>query len=554
MAGHRWDIFLSYAHEEYREAEKLRDYLRRHRTSDDRTPVVFLDESKEGIRPGADWAQALREGIRHSRFFVPLYSRAYFNKHMCRNELTEALNVRDAPPGWIIPVLLEQVSEIPITASHIQYLPVTNPDWSERLRDLLGLTTRPVRRALAVSRPPGTVYASLTATCEVRVDDDFAEQVTIRAEPASVGLNGTLTMRARAGVAAFTDLSFTAPTPLVRLVAEAPGHEPGVSDAFEVRAQATRPPAAHGTRMAVRGQPVFLPDGQALAVCSDEALVLSRYGQSEHVELRTGPRLTATGATCLAVADWTGRVVLTPPTTVFDAPGKGLTVPGALAFEGDTLYAGMWNGQIWTVSAGQPPAPHLRHPAGVQALAVHEGVLLVAGHDGRLAVYDKTDLVAEHEVEPLIRGLRGHEGCAVVVGERHVYRVDLDPPRMIRDQLGSGPIAGAWMGESLTVIVHEDGTGLWFDAELAVRAAFRIPAGARPVGADRWGKTVVLDYPGGTRALARDGRVVYTTEAGALAISPDGEHLAMTGPRGITVVPVIDVLPPDEVPPGEGAS
>lgn len=536
-----WDIFLSYAREDYQAAKNLRDHLCARQTRDGRAPRVFLDVSTDGIAPGASWAAALRDGIRGSRFFVPLYSERYFAKHMCLNELQEAVELSKERPGWVIPVMMQPNLEIPLNAVHIQYLSTGAPDWAERLCAGLGLSERAQSRHLSFTATPEHAYAGLTLpalTVEAIDADghrltDFTGAITLHAQPGDVALEGTVALEAQAGTATFTTLSFAAPHASVTLVAEADGCERARSRPFTVAVVERGPaPPQAPVRLTEKGRPIFLPDGKALAVLGEDTLTLVAR---EHFPFPMASGWVR-GETCLAVASWLGQVLLAGPddATLVQLPGA----VGALAFDGDLLYAGMWNGTVWLLQQGKDPELLLTDQGGVQALSVDGDLLVVGGMDGVLRVYRAGRQVAAHPIERLIHGIRRHDGCSVVVDEHNAYRLDHRAPETLIKPLPLHvSVAGAYLADELTTIIHADGTGSQFNADFAIRAGFHLAPGTRPVDADRSGRITLFEQRDGVQSLARDGRIIHTSAEGPMAVSPDGSAIALTEPDGITVVP-----------------
>jgi tetratricopeptide (TPR) repeat protein len=146
-----YDIFVSYSHDD-------KEWVRRHlyepllqcQTTDGNQVRVFLDEVN--IPPGAEWIEALSDGIQNSRFHIAVYSESYFASKMCKREL--ALFFEDPFAGeTLYPVLLrpEDKDMIPFYARPRQYQTVQAPDWFDRLTSSLDIATQSgTRHALAV--------------------------------------------------------------------------------------------------------------------------------------------------------------------------------------------------------------------------------------------------------------------------------------------------------------------------------------------------------------------------------------------------------------------
>lgn len=559
-----WDVFISYAREDHLSARDLQDALHRCTTAAGRRPRVYLDVSREGTTPGEHFEQFLEKTLAASRYIVALYSPRYFQKKLCQWELHQALMLQRYEGTRLIPLLIDPAAaeQVPYVASKIHWLHVTRPDWFEELRQLLGLASlADTRRTLRFANAVPDVLVNHTLP-ELRVtisgpdgapDQHGGEAITITAEPAEARLSGTLSVPAQHGTALFRDLSFPAPVGEVRLVASVPGCDSVVTPPLQVRpSEPTAKPPGTRTTLETSGRPIFFPDGKTLAVLDGDRLTVHAPGTgaaADPARLAERVRLWARGTRCLAVADWSGRVVVAEPNgTVRVAdltapPGdQRLNVPGALAFRGDDLLVGMWNGTVWSVPAdGSAPQQVWHHPAGVQQLVADDDGLLICGLGGRLTVYPggppPSGPGASYALEPLLLGAIGIPGFALIVGERGVHRLDKAAARLRPFELPITPISRALPGPELSVIIDAEGRGICFDSELRVRVGFHTVPGARPVCADQTGQQVVFTYPDGSYALMREGRIVFTT-AQPLAVSPSGDLAALSSGTEMVLLPL----------------
>ncbi|MDG9709143.1 TIR domain-containing protein [Streptomyces sp. DH10] len=545
-----WDVFISYAREDYIQAKDLYDALSGFVTADGAAPRIYLDVSRTSGTPlGADWQTFLEEALPRSRHIVALYSPTYFDKDVCQWELHEAYKLNPPEGGRLIPLLIHPgaVAKVPYIVHRINWISTARPRWIDEVCKAAGLHLAETGAVLRFDTPVTGAVAGHTLP-SVRVTGTAPDgmspwpsgaTVTLTAQPDTAELTGTLSTPAAGGTAVFGDLAFRTPAPEIRLVATAPGCEPVLTPPFEVRAPEEQPPwddEPDRPVLAARGHPVFFPDGRTLAVRDGRTLTVhtAEYKAAGTAELRERPRLWARGESCVAVADWSGRVVLAAPdgrTRVVDLPashGGRLNVPGALAFAGDVLYAGMWGGKVWAVSLdAADPEPVLEHRAGVQVLAADGSGLLVGGLDGTLAIYTDGRAGAEHLLEPVLLALTRVRNFALVVGERHVYRLDLTSGRLLKVTQPVSAVTGALPGGELTAIVDASGQGVCFDAELAVRVGFGTVPGARPVGSGAEGRLLVMEYPDGSHALVRDGRTTYVA-GHPMTVSPDGLRAAVS--------------------------
>jgi hypothetical protein len=338
----------------------------------------------------------------------------------------------------------------------------------------------------------------------------------------------------------------------VRLVARAAGCETAETPPIQVSPPTPQPVDEDPNHPAVPadGHAVFFPDGRSLAILDGQSLIihpLEGPSGNEPALLFSRPRLWARGTRRLAVADWTGRVVLATPdgrTRTVDLSGAtGLTIPGALTFDGDTLLAGMWNGTIWSFSSlDEHPTALLTHPVGVQLLAVESRPgkskrLLVGGLDGTLTAYEDGRHSAEYRLEPLLLGIMCRAEHTQIVGEHQVYRLDHGASEPLAVELPVRPLTDTLLGTDLSIALNADGLGVCFDAQLGVHMGFRTVPGARMVCATHDGRLVVFAYPDGSHVLMRDGRIGVTS-AHPIAISQDGRLAASSDGKQTIVLPI----------------
>lgn len=548
-----WDVFISYAREDFQKARDLADSLHKCVTPRGVPPRIFIDVDKEGFPPGVDWVEYLEAALPRSRYFVALYTHRYFSKNVCLFELQRAVDLHKAGKVGFIPVLMEESAKDKVffTASNYNWVAVTRPDWFETLRDALGLLPTDSRRQLrfdvpvtdaVVNHTLPTVRVSVTGAGGTTVLES-GEPVTLTTVPPDAGLNGTLVLPTVHGTATFADLSFRRSVGSVRLLAQAPGCEPVETPPLQVSPPAPQPsgPGRVHPRLPASGRQTFFADGQHVAVLAGSSLSVHSLsgGAVGGAELAGRPRLWATGPGRLAVADWTGRVVVADVDgrcrTADLARAPGLAVPGALAFNGSDVLVGMWNGTVWSLD--EEPATVLEHPAGVQLLAVSSRGLLVGDLDGVLTLYSQGRRVIDYALERLLLGILHGPGYTLIVGEHHAYRLDDGATRPLVVDLPVRRLADALVGPDLSIVVNDEGLGVCFDAELGVHLGFRTVPGARLVCASRDGRLVVFEYPDGSHVLMQDGRVEVTS-AHPLAISPDGRFAATSDGRGTLVLPV----------------
>ncbi len=134
-------VFLSYVREDHHAVRRMAHELKQAGID------VWLD--REQIRPGALWADAIREAIEAGAMFVACFSRAYGERdHSYMDEelaiATEVLGRRSADRKWFIPVLLaggripdKRIGERG-SLSDIQWISL-DEDWQEGMNGLVDM-------------------------------------------------------------------------------------------------------------------------------------------------------------------------------------------------------------------------------------------------------------------------------------------------------------------------------------------------------------------------------------------------------------------------------
>lgn len=111
-------VFLSYAREDHRLAERIYLDLRRAEIN------VWMDT--KCLLPGQDWKREVKKSIKESAYFIALISSKSINKRgYVQSEMKEALNVAtEIPAGqiFIIPVRLENVTPIDDELLHLNWV------------------------------------------------------------------------------------------------------------------------------------------------------------------------------------------------------------------------------------------------------------------------------------------------------------------------------------------------------------------------------------------------------------------------------------------------
>jgi hypothetical protein len=571
MSAFEFDLFLSYPSEE-------QDWVRAHlygplcqsHTVEGRRPRIFFDASAEGgITAGEHWMVVLANALERSRHVVPVFSQLYFEKKMCRWELTKALELDPmGDNGKLIPLLRDATLRLPAVCSHIQAIRLDQADWFARLTKALGLSPVPEPTLLEfLDQPPEQVLVNHTLP-RVRVAarrPDGSPHLVV--EEIALGLDsgalrGTMTKRTSDGIAVFDDLFLPEPADGVRLVAQGAGLEPATSGRFSARAAPAPAPPPSGPRqppdVAAVGEAVFFAQGRAIAVIGDGRVRAFAGGRSilpepglpldrVRVLRRSGP--------WLALADWAGTVLMIHEDGrhgrwEFGHPDGGPCIPGDLAFADDGLFVGFWGGTVSLLRPDAAPRLEFAHPPGVQVLSAVEGRVYFVDCYGQLCTYQRggRPVAVRALEERLILALRSVPGGLLAIGERKLYKLDLPSGKLYEDPLPLDAIAAVLDDTELPVLIDAQGKGIRIDGDLNRRGSFHATSGAVPTSADG-GRHVVIRQPDGTSVLLDQpagqlGRIVFQHAGPTLAVSPSGDRFALGQPDGIRLIdaPTFDRL------------
>jgi hypothetical protein len=129
----RFDVFISYARDPENAAwvkEHIYEPLTRTIGPNGEPLRVFFD--RDSIKTGMDWYERIVRSIHGTRVFLPVYSRGYFRRWFCRDELELALLRRRDDPTFILPVTRVGY-KLPRRYASIQALDTNSPMFAEDL-------------------------------------------------------------------------------------------------------------------------------------------------------------------------------------------------------------------------------------------------------------------------------------------------------------------------------------------------------------------------------------------------------------------------------------
>lgn len=561
----KFDIFISYARKDSEWVlSNLIDPLQQCRnTLDGRRPSIFFDVGEKGVKIGVEWRDAVVKAIGNSDKIVLVYSFDYFDSPVCKFETDLAQTLRERGQATIYPILIYPAAEkfIPLAVASINYLKAFEPEWFARLCDSLGLRAAAPQEqtSLEFQNQPEDITANHTLPA-IRValtgadgGPPPAEEITMSCEGG--GLQGTTAVKTSGGIATFTDLSIDRDLAATRLRASARGLEPVFSRTFAVLAPATAPDTQTAATIKPPGEALFFADGKALAVvrpggCSVYDLTArSLLSDPAEVNLEGRLRLWHTAGPLLAMATWSGQFYL------FSSDGRcwtwdlgsrqsGFQVPGDLAFAGEEVLVGFWNGTVYRLFPSDGSfRVEFRNETGVQALAASQDRVYVCGFDSMLRAYRDGRLVNSYLLEPSVRLVKKYENALVAVGDKNIYQIDLAQQRVMSEKPSLAGITQVWGDTELPVIMDGRGKGIRIDSELAVKASFWTTPGAMPVSADNAGSYCIFRNPDGLRTLLKGEHIVFTHLGGTFAVAPGGDFFALGEEAGIRLLTVADLEP-----------
>ncbi|MGH3928404.1 MAG: toll/interleukin-1 receptor domain-containing protein, partial [Pseudonocardiaceae bacterium] len=168
--GERWDVFISYAHEDQAWVRVLAENL--HRAGRD----VFFDQWD--VVGGSRLSERLQQGLASSQAVVLVVSRAAVDKQWWREEFAAAMAGVIAGVQWLVPVLLDDVPLPPFVAGRVwvDFRHLDAPaQYEARFADLLKavqgdpLGDRPQRDG-GIVVPPGIYRAEGPRAARLRID------------------------------------------------------------------------------------------------------------------------------------------------------------------------------------------------------------------------------------------------------------------------------------------------------------------------------------------------------------------------------------------------
>jgi len=561
-----YDIFISYAREDLEWVrENLFLPLSGCRTRDGQRPRIFFDVGDEGIAIGVSFIDAICDAIERSEKVIPVYSLNYFRegKEGCLYELVKAHETDLLGKKLkLVPILKdpEAGEMVPFKVSHLNYWPVTSPDWFERLCKALDVTPTAERLGVTfLDQPTDVVVNHTLPPIRVMVHDSSGKpsqaQEEVRIEAAEGAIQGTTSVVTDGGIAVFEDLSMGVAGVQTRLIASGKGLEAGRSDRFTVlapRADARYGKSGEsGSSVPAPGEAVFFSSGEAMAVFGPDRITVWTPGGEPvlpppGVPISTRPRVVRTSGSLLATADWrSGVQVVSADGSHYqwDLSASSGTAPvsGDLAIHEGSVFVGLWDGRLFRLSPGTEPSQELVHSSGIQALAISGDRILLADLDGQLCAYEGDTLVHRVDLEPLIWFVKPFPGCLVAAGEGSLFHLPLDSLQPLAENLSLDSVVATFDDTDLPILVDAHGRGVRIDEQLNVRAAFHTAPGAVPVSSDRRGELGVFLNRDGSRTLLVPGghgphRILFSHGSGTLAISPDGDRIALGDEDGVRIL------------------
>lgn len=557
-----YDIFISYAREDAAWVEaNLYKPLLACQTADKRRPVIFYDVSEDGVIQGQSFVDALAEAIQNSQKVIPVYSKTYFKKSMAAWELKKVFQLdAGGQKGKINPILIEPgaAEDIPFYINDIQYLDVaTQSDWFSRLVKNLDLTPQPEKKSTRLdflNQPQNITVNHTLPPVVIAIKDDNGiksvdDLITLSAEPGE--LLGTLTLEASKGKAAFVDLSFGSAVASTRLFAKSEGHQDAMSQSFAViNLQQEAIPINEKSHVEDKPVHLPLPADEIFFFESDLSLGLME-GDRLHLFRINGEKVTGFNSLrkikilqgsrdYVALADWYGDVVvirangqITPHS--LGANRTGFCIPGDMIFNGEELWIGFWNGEVYRIVMGRAAELVFVHPAGIQKLALHDNNLFLIDQKGAICQYLGDKLVQSHSIEPDVLLCRPGKQGLIAISEKKLYLLRPQQSQLLDEKLPFDRASAAFASGEHLYVMDASGKGFVYNHDFAIVSRFHTKQGALPVSHDQQGLYCIFRYPDGARTLMVKQRIVLSHLNGPFAVSPSGKYFASGDSTGVTI-------------------
>jgi hypothetical protein len=569
-----YDVFVSYASEERAWVkENLYEPLLSCRTARGDVPTVFFDV--EEMKMGKNFMQALAAALEASRKIILVYSPIYFSKEMCLWEMLTAIGLDPiGRKGILKPLMLDSLAipRVPAAAKPIHYMELEQrPDWFASLSAELDLKPPPRRLSLEfLDQPPRQVDHRATLPplrVALRTGDNTLpsaeETISILLEHGDI--EGRHMLKTDRFAAEFRDLQVLSDSTLTtRLIARAPSYEPAVSDPFTIlvraadvirRAPPPAMPAPTIHRISSRGEAVFLENETAVVVIEPDRMALHSALKDLpllcEISLSDPPRTWRRSGDYFALADWGGSVHLLAGdgfARSFSVAGNargGFHVPGDLAFAGNRLYAGYWNGALVRLDRDGEHKHLFNEPHGVHLLAAlpdpkadpddpdsaHD-LILVAGLDGRMHAYRDGSLVQTLDLRGTLHLIKALGTGFLAVGAVQLYQIDPTSWHVLIEDLPFKDVSAVFGECNRPVVVDALGNACRFDADL-LTSSLRVLPGAVPMSADDEGRYVVWLHPDSSRTFTVCGRTAVSHRDGTFAASASGGCFAIGDSQGI---------------------
>jgi hypothetical protein len=302
------------------------------------------------------------------------------------------------------------------------------------------------------------------------------------------------------------------------------------------------------------GTPLFFGDGRRLAVLGQkQASVYTIDGArvaSRPLALRGATRLVRRNDRLIFLADWQGGVQgLRHDGEGFEIrfaeANRKFAIPADADLIGDNIYIGFWNGSLYRISSDGSYELFLREPEGIQVLGASGDRVFTCDFSGNLRTYRNRRLLNTVALDQpssdsssgqsLIWTLKETPEALIAVGNKQLYHISNDGSQVYGFDLPLGDIESVYELSALPVVMDTEGKGIRFDASLIITSSVLTQPGAYPISADDGGKYCIFRNPNGTCTLLKNERIVFSTAAGELAVSPDGEHFALVQEDGIGI-------------------
>ena len=238
------------------------------------------------------------------------------------------------------------------------------------------------------------------------------------------------------------------------------------------------------------------------------------------------------------------------PATAAELRGHGGPVRALAIADAETVISGSFDTTVivWSLSRASAMSVRQFHSGSVNAVAtLPDGRFVSAGEDGRIAIWDRTrdkpTRVLEGHTAPVVALAVSASGMEIASaswdGTARIWPMDGGEPRVLSGHQGNVNGVAFLDGGAIATAGYDASLRIWPEAGAPVVKGFSTPLNTLATLLD--GHLVLGGGDGRVHIATADGEVtgdvqITETPVTALAVSPDGKHIAAAGIRGAIAV------------------